>query len=127
MQKNTLKELKKELVNLYRIYKKLVINWNGSLIHGNNSTYPITIIVEVLLNNLCFDSSDSFNYNLDTSISKLYSDLEMLKELNDYNNKGYMTHFPYTECKSIIDGYVMSEDESNLDLKDESNYMVFDD
>lgn len=35
----------------------------------------------------------------------------MLEELNDYNDKCYMTHFAYRECQAIIDGNVISEDE----------------
>lgn len=111
MKQETLKQIKQELSKVAKIYQKLVINWNGELKHGDNATYPITIIVDVLLHNMAFDGSDCHGYNSSKAISDLYSNLEMLKELNEYTDKCYMTHFAFTEARDIIDGLVMSEDE----------------
>lgn len=52
------------------------------------------------------------DYSLQDAIDELYSKFNVLKELNEYNNKGYMTHFPFMECETIINGYVMSEEET---------------
>lgn len=106
MKQETLLRIKQEITKLYRMYVILTANWNG-----NNATYPITIIVEVLLQNMAFDGSNCKDYSLQNAIDELYSKFDVLKELNEYNNKGYMTHFPFRECEAIIDGYVMSEED----------------
>ena len=111
MKQETLKQIKQELFKVAKIYQKLVTNWNGELKHGDNATYPITIIVEVLLHNMAHDGSDCVGYNASKEEVELYSNLEMIRELNEYNDKCYMTHFAFTEARDIIDGLVMSEDE----------------
>lgn len=116
MKQETLNQIKKEISKVYDIYSKLVIKWNGNLAHGNSATHPITIIIDVILQNMSFNGNNCHNYDLKEDIKDLYNDLRLLKELNEYNNKGYMTHFPYIECESIIDGFVFSEDEDNFHI-----------
>lgn len=56
------------------------------------------------------------DYSLQDAIDELYSKFNVLKELNEYNNKGYMTHFPFMECETIINGYVMSVEEIRVQI-----------
>jgi len=116
MKQETLIQIKQQINKLYNMYVILTANWNGKLLHGNDATYPITIIVEVLLQNMAFDGSNCKDYSLQGAIDELYSKFNVLKELNEYNNKGYMTHFPFMECEAIIDGCVMSEEDFFTEL-----------
>ena len=114
MKQETLKQIKQELFKVSELYQKLVTNWNGDLKHGNDATYPITIIVEVLLHNMAHDGSDCVGYNASKEEVELYSNLEMIKELNEYTDKCYMIHFAFTEARNIINGLTMLEDEEIL-------------
>jgi len=109
MEFKTLQHIKKELSRLSSIYGVLVDQWNGKLVHGNDATYPQTVIIQVILGNMASDTSDCANYNHTEEVEKLYKSLDTLKSLDQYSNKCYMTHFPYTEADMIILGNVMSE------------------
>ena len=80
---------------LYKVYESLGYVWNGDIKHGQNATFPIVVTVEVLLNNMCF--APSFE-----DYERLF---KVLEQLNEYNSRGYMTHFVCTECYFLIESY----------------------
>jgi hypothetical protein len=105
----TLKEIKSQIRKVSAIYDVLVTEWNGELINGKNATYPITVIVSVLLQNMGFDATNCHNYSHENAVKELYSKMGVLKSLNEYTSGEYMTHFAFTEVDFIVSGFEMSE------------------
>ena len=104
MKPETLREFKNRVNEFRKVYDKLVDLWNGELEHGNNATFPSTVIVSVMLQNIAFDSSDCLGYTHQKEVSKIVEHLEALNALNNYENGCYMTHYPYTKLSSLWTG-----------------------
>lgn len=105
----TLAKIKKALTKFYKLYESLVKTWNGQLEHGNNATYPHTIIALVLLNNMAISTVKCVGYDHQVSEDNLYANLKQLELLNEYHDKNYMTHYAYAEAESIITGHYMMQ------------------
>ena len=110
MKPETLKEFKKRVNEFRKVYDKLVTLWNGELEHGNNATFPSTVIVSAMLHNMAHDSSDCLGYDHQREVNKIVDSLEALNALNNYDNGCYMTHYPHTELSSLWIGLDMAED-----------------
>lgn len=110
MKENTLKEFKSRAKNFADLYDHLVELWNGKLKHGNNATYPVTIIICVILRNIAFDGSNCADYSHEKAISDINKNIEALRRINKYEGKVYMTHYAYNEIYSLFSGLLMSED-----------------
>jgi hypothetical protein len=97
-----LKDLKSNIRKVCDIYESIEKEWNTGATHGCNTTYPIMVVASVLIHNMAFD----YNYDGDAAhedaVKELYSKLEVLKKLNEYNNKCYTTDFPYTEISMLV-------------------------
>ena len=109
MKPETLREFKKRVNKFRKVYNKLVALWNGNLQHGNNATFPATVIVSVILRNMAHDASDCRGYDHQREVNKIIEHLEALNALNNYENGCYMTHYPYTELSNLWIGLDMAE------------------
>src|SRR5690554_3893975 len=98
MSPQTLKEFKTHAKKLSDLYEVLVKEWNGDLKNGNNATYPVTIIISVILRNIVFDSSIDDH---DEAVNKVRNSIETLRKINEYENGSYMSHFPYNEISML--------------------------
>lgn len=110
MSPKTLKEFKQEIAKFSKLYDKLVTHWNGELVHGNDATFPVTIIVQVLVHNIAFDASDCAGYSHEKAVMKVVENIEMLKEINIYEDKTYMVDYAYKTISCLWDGMFFSED-----------------
>jgi hypothetical protein len=108
MKQNTLDQIKQGIQKVYLIYSKLAKEWNKSE-NGCDANFPITVIVEVLLQTMAFNGKNCHGYSLEDATKELHSKMELLREIDEFSNKGYMTHFPYKECSLIVEGYSISE------------------
>lgn len=115
MNSTNLKNLKKKISKLSNIYNILVDEWNGPLKDGNNAIYPVTVIIGVLLHNMAFDGSDCVNYSHDKAVEDLHKSYNTLKALNDFHEKTYMVHYPFTEVSFLIEGVEMEALYNELD------------
>lgn len=104
MSPQTLKEFKKEAARFSKLYDKLVTNWNGELLYGNDATFPVTIIVQVLVHNIAFDGSDCVDYDHEKAVMKVVENIETLKEINIYEHKLYMVHYAFDTISCLWDG-----------------------
>lgn len=114
MKPETLKQFKQQARKLSNLYEKLEEHWNGELKHGNNATYPVTVLVNVLLKNIAFDGSDCVGYNHEKEVKSVEKQIQILREINEYENKCYMTHYPYSEVSSLYHGLNMFEDDEQF-------------
>ena len=110
MKLETLREFKKRVNEFSKVYDKLVALWNGNLQHGNNATFPVTVIVSVMLRNIAHDASDYTGYDHQREVSEIIEQLEALNALDNYENGCYMVHYPYTELSNLWIGLEMAED-----------------
>jgi hypothetical protein len=110
MTPNTLMKTKQELAKLHRIYEILIEKWNGSTSHGRDAQYPETIIMSVLLQNMAFSGVGTEGYSHNEAVEELKQNLKVMNALNEYHNRGYMTHYVYTEASHIIVGMDMTEE-----------------
>lgn len=110
MKPETLREFKKRVNEFRKVYDKLVDLWNGELEHGNNATFPATVVVSVMLHNMAHDSSDCRGYDHQREVNKIMESLEALRALNNYEKGCYMTHYPYTELNNLWTELDMTED-----------------
>ena len=110
MKQETLLSIKKEIRKFSNLYEKLIKMWNGELVHGDNATHPETIQIGVILHNMAFDASDCFGYNHEVELAKFEGLMDVLKAINDYHGKCYMTHYAWNEVCSIYEGETTGED-----------------
>lgn len=107
---DTLSAIKQDIRKFGKLYDELTTHWNDQLDHGNAATYPETITIKVIIHNMGFDSIKAQGYNHENEVNKLYANFEMLRSINEYHNKVYMTHYAFNEADCIITGHIMSED-----------------
>ena len=110
MKADTLKQFKQRARQFCNLYEELVILWNGSLQNGNNATYPVTVLVEVIVYNIAYDASDCVGYSHEKAVEDVKKNLKALHKINEYEHRCYMTHYPYNELSLLFDGMNMSED-----------------
>jgi hypothetical protein len=100
-----LKELKQDIRRVSDVYDVIKEEWNKGSVNGRNTTYPIMVVVSVLLHNMAFDSSYAKDYNHEDELEDFFSKLNVLKEVNEYNNKCYITHFAYSEVAMLVQAW----------------------
>jgi hypothetical protein len=115
MKPETLLSIKKDIQKFAKLYEILEHHWNGDLIHGNGATYPETIQVGVLLQNMGFISTNCANYSHEEDEKQLIHLIDVLKAINEYHDKCYMIHYAWNEVDCIYNGSVMSEYEPSFD------------
>lgn len=119
MNAKTLKEFKKRAGEFYKLYESLIALWNGDLKHGDSAIYPVTVLVGVILHNIAFDASDCSGYSHEQAVKQVRKNIKTLENINEYENKMYMTHYPWTEMDTLFSGLEMSEDyESDESIPD---------
>lgn len=110
MKQETLLSIKKEIRKFSNLYEKLIKMWNGELPHGDNATHPETIQIGVILHNMAFNASDCMGYNHEEAVAKFEELMDVLRAINEYHGKCYMTHYAWNEVSSIYEGETMEED-----------------
>lgn len=110
MTPKSLQEFKTHARKFANLYDILIESWNGKLEHGNNATYPVTIVVGVLVSNIAFNGSNCVGYSHEKAVQELESNLKTLEAVNNYENKLYMVNYAYNELYNLYEGLRMSED-----------------
>lgn len=110
MKAKTLKEFKVKVREFEVLYDSLITLWNGKLKNGNNATYPYTVIIGVIIHNIGFDNSDCIGYSHDEEINKIEDNIKVLDQIDIYEDRQQMTHYPYDEIQSLYTGMSISED-----------------
>lgn len=114
MHPKTLLAIKTEIGKFHKLYEKLVDLWNGEAPYDNGATYPVTVLVNVIVHNMAFISTNCHGYNHKKDVEELRKNLEMLRLINEYENKCYMTHYAYNEVNNIYEGNLHMEDENHF-------------
>lgn len=109
MKPETLKAIKADISKFYKLYKHLIVNWNSNLSHGHQATYPETVLISVLLQNMQFDGTGTFGYSHEKECQKIMNIKSLIIKINEYHDKCYMTHYAANEVEFIISGHYMSE------------------
>lgn len=106
-----LKKLKKGIRKVSNVYDAIAKEYNKGSVNGCNDIYPIMTIVGVLLHNMAFDSTDYKDYNHDSELQDFFSLLNLLEKVNEYNDKGYITHFAYSEVDMLVQAWEHMDEE----------------
>ena len=100
MKPTTLSDIKKRIRLFVGLYREVVSCF---------TEIPHYVTIDVILNNMAFDSSNCVNSTPSDSIDRLYKGKDALEALSKYYNS-HVEQWVYSEISMIIDGYVMSED-----------------
>jgi len=100
MKETTLLEIKKRIREFIKVYQATVSCFCET---------PHFTTIDVILNNMAFDSSNCVNSNHVNTVNKLYIEKDALKAFADYY-KSHVEQWVYSEIDMIISGYVMTED-----------------
>jgi hypothetical protein len=103
MTPKTLLSIKTGLTKLYKLVK---------LIADFRTSQPAYMIVAILLQNAQSDSSNCVNHDHIKDVKELYDIKRLLQEFYSYEKNDPFYEFVYLEYQYIIDGNIMSEDES---------------
>lgn len=96
MTPKALKEFKEQMRNLNKIVAKIILVWDN----------PQYEVIEVLLQNLGFDSTDCQGYSHEKAVEKCKLIIDSLKEMNNYNFDGhYFIKWIYQEVDNSFVGY----------------------
>lgn len=109
MKPETLKEFKQRARKFANLYQILVEHWNDQLGTGCSVSFPVTVLINVLVSNIAFDASDTHNYDHHKAVDEVKDILKVLKAIDEYENS-YMTHYPYMELSLLYEGLCHSED-----------------
>lgn len=101
MNPQTLKAFKKELLSFYKIFERIANHYNNGHSHGLSS-------VSVMLQNLCFDGCDTYQYSHDKDVEKCRELIDILRDIKTYER----SHFILWACDEAVfswDGLGMTE------------------
>lgn len=110
MKPETLKEFKQRARKFANLYQILDNHWNGQLERDCSVSFPVTVLINILVSNIAFDASDTHNYDHHKAVDEVKDILKVLKAIDEYENYIYMTHYPYMELSLLYEGLCHSED-----------------
>ena len=94
-----LKQFKERIRNLNKVLNKIIVVWDN----------PQYVVINVLLQNLCFDATDCANYSHEKAVVKCENIIEVLKEMNDFDGH-HLIKWIFEEVESSYIGYSFEEE-----------------
>lgn len=106
MKPATLKAIKTDILNLYKVFQAVESTWND-----NGIGFPSLKVIEVLLGNMAFEGSHYINYDAEEAVTNISRSQEALKALREYyGEKMSIINWICDEVDCIILGHMMDED-----------------